>query len=243
VGEGEGEGENNEVRPGQAGVEGDTVTAAWGDVNGDGRPDLFVGNDGAANKLWLNLGNGTWKKQVGVGPGKAGTSASSYSAAWGDANGDGRLDLFVGTNGGSPNELWLNQADGTWVQQTGTGPGKAGTKASTLAAAWGDVNGDGRPDLFVGNYEAANELWLNVPCAPGFSNEYKPGGTSCLTCSHGGLASTGSQVLLLVCIRSVSVPTYAQCSALQCTGSRVQAAQLVLIRTCWRVSVLQLGML
>ena len=74
--------------------EGASVHAVFGDVNGDGRPDLYVTKWAEANQLFLNRGDGTFEdvtKRAGVG-------------YWGYGNGgtfvdfdrDGRLDILVG---------------------------------------------------------------------------------------------------------------------------------------------------
>src|SRR3954471_19447939 len=67
--------------------------------------------------------------------------------AWADVDNDGDLDLFVGFAAGKPNRLYRNDA-GTFVD-IAAAAGVADL-TDTRAAAWGDFDGDGRLDLYVG---------------------------------------------------------------------------------------------
>jgi len=67
--------------------------------------------------------------------------------AWADFDGDGDLDLFVGFRQDEPNRLYRND-NGTFVNVAAE-VGVADT-TDTRAAAWGDFDADGDPDLFVG---------------------------------------------------------------------------------------------
>ena len=63
-------------------------SVAIGDLNGDGKPDLAIANDGAANvSVLLNKGNGTF------GQGRLRAGRFPRSVAIGDLNGDGKPDL------------------------------------------------------------------------------------------------------------------------------------------------------
>ena len=67
--------------------------------------------------------------------------------AWADFDGDGDLDLFVGFRQDEPNRLYRNDR-GTFVN-VAADAGVADL-TDTRAASWGDFDGDGDPDLFVG---------------------------------------------------------------------------------------------
>jgi len=110
-------------------------------VDGDGRLDVLVGNDGEANELLLQQGDGSFVALAGF----PGGSADTASVALGDVDGDGRLDVLVGNF--EANELLLQQGDGSFVALAGF----PGGSAFTYSVALGDVDGDGRLDVLVGN--------------------------------------------------------------------------------------------
>ncbi|MGE3889682.1 MAG: FG-GAP repeat domain-containing protein, partial [Vicinamibacterales bacterium] len=73
--------------------------------------------------------------------------------AWADFDGDGDLDLFVGFRQDSPNRLYQN--DNGRFTEVALAMGVADV-ADTRAAAWGDFDADGDPDLFVGFTRKSN---------------------------------------------------------------------------------------
>ena len=85
-------------------------------------------------------------------------------AAWGDCDGDGDLDLAVGTVG--QNLLYLNDGNGAFSTPISFGP----PADHTWSLAWGDFDGDGDLDLAVGNYAQRNAVYIRttgtVPLAP-----------------------------------------------------------------------------
>jgi enediyne biosynthesis protein E4 len=72
-----------------------------------------------------------------------------------DLNGDGRIDLYV-ANDMDPNFLFLNKGDGTFedaTESSGAAFDERGLAQSSMGADAEDCDGDGRPELFVTNFQ------------------------------------------------------------------------------------------
>lgn len=146
------------------------VTA--GDYDDDGRPDLYVSRLGEENLLFHNEGPeegkpGRWVfREVGT---RAGVREPRYSfSTWFfDANNDGRLDLFVAgyqaggvgdiaaTYLGLPSRaerprLYLNRGAGRFESPE---PSGLATAMLVMGANFGDVDNDGRLDIYLGTGE------------------------------------------------------------------------------------------
>ncbi len=132
---------------------------ALGDVDGDGRVDVYLSRLEGPNALYLNQGGWEFEEateRAGVGV----RGRPSTSAVLADVDGDGDLDLLVGVLGGE-NVLLENDGSGRFERVSDPGwSGERGT--STLALA--DVDGDGDLDLYVTNYRAR---WARDLFAPG----------------------------------------------------------------------------
>lgn len=129
---------------------------ALGDVTGDGKPDLFIGNVGAANEYYENDGSsGVFSRDYGSGIDTA--STYTWVLVLGDTNGDGWLDLIVGNVLGA-NEYYMNDGDGTFTRVTSSA---ILTTGNTRTLALADFSGDGYLDLAAGNDKSADELYVN----------------------------------------------------------------------------------
>ena len=136
-----------------AATQGLGVVAA--DVDADGDIDVYVANDAVPNDLWINRGGGKFVNEgllSGTALNRKGRREAGMGVALGDADGDGRPDLFVTNYYGETNTLYRNEGDGLFLDVTDEF-GLAGP--SRLKLGFGislfDFDNDGWLDLFVAN--------------------------------------------------------------------------------------------
>ena len=133
------------------------------DYDNDGRLDLFIQRGGwegapSRNSLLRQNADGTFTDVTEAAGLLAGPASRTHSAAWADYDNDGWLDVFEGHED-SPSALWHNERNGTF-RNVAPAAGVARV-AITKGAAWGDYDGDGRPDLYVSNFASRNFLYHN----------------------------------------------------------------------------------
>lgn len=125
---------------------------ALGDVDGDGRCDIFFCGLDRPDQLYLNLGDWHFTNSTATAfAGAAARSAlgNSTGAAFADIDGDGDLDLLVNTLGHGTH-LFVNDGHGHFSEATAAAGLATQTGATSLALA--DVDGDGDLDLYVANF-------------------------------------------------------------------------------------------
>ncbi len=131
-----------------------TQTADWADFDNDGDLDLFVGNETSRDvrapcQLFRNNGDGTFEDiatQAGVE-----NFAMTKGVAWGDFDHDRWPDLAI-SNFGSPNRLYRNKGDGTFIDVTE--PSGVGAPVKSFPVWFWDYDNDGHLDLFIASYAA-----------------------------------------------------------------------------------------
>ena len=163
------------------------ISATFFDADGDGWLDLFVANylvfdpsirvpEGSSatypgplaypaefNRLYRNRGDGTFEdisERAGIRIG--GHRAMSVAPL--DYDLDGDTDLYL-SNDGTANLLLANDGKGHFKEvalQAGVAFNQFGEAAGSMGTAVGDLNGDGRPDLFVTRF-GLTSLYINSP--------------------------------------------------------------------------------
>jgi hypothetical protein len=135
------------------------------DFDEDGRPDFLVANDGYANYLWLNQGDGTFDEsaiQMGVAYNRNGDSEAGMGVIAGDLDGDGRLDILMTHLRNEKNTFYRGLDAGMGFEDaTGSiGMADASLPYTGFGVAALDLELDGDLDLMVANGRVSshNEL-------------------------------------------------------------------------------------
>jgi hypothetical protein len=118
---------------------------AIGDYDDDGRPDIFLVSLDGPNRLYRQIDDFRFEN-VTVSAGVMGDDAWGSGASFADVDDDGDLDLYV-CNVGSPDHLYVNQGDGTFVDDARRA-GASHVGASTMAA-FADYDRDGDLDYYL----------------------------------------------------------------------------------------------
>ena len=168
-----------------------SVSAAFVDYDRDGWLDLFVGNyvyysvdadkpclhsigslrdycppsvyRPQPGRFYLNNRNGTFR-DVTAAAGMGREFGPALGVATADFNGDGWMDIYV-ANDGTPNQLWINRHDGTFMNTAllaGAALGADGEAKGSMGVDAADFDHDGDEDLFITELaREGHDLYVN----------------------------------------------------------------------------------
>lgn len=127
----------------------------WSDLNGDGKPDLYVANDSTPNLLYANQGDGTFLEMgllSGSAVSEAGTEQAGMGVAIGDDLNSGAMNLYVTNFSAEYNTFYENRGDFNFTDVTSS---RGLLRDSLPFVGWGaaffDFDNDGWLDLIVAN--------------------------------------------------------------------------------------------
>ena len=149
--------------------------AALADYDNDGRLDIyfclysyylgldqyrypapyFDARNGPPNFLFHNEGNGAFVDRTEAAGLNVDNDRYSFACAWGDANANGRPDLYVANDFGR-NNLYRNNGDGTFVCVSADA--HVDDVGAGMSATWLDYDNDGKQDIYVSNMWSAAGL-------------------------------------------------------------------------------------
>lgn len=171
---------------------------AWGDVNGDGRDDLYLSQaSGKSGRIYFNMGGGKFQYRA-TKPFEEHAASEDMAPLFFDADGDGDLDLYVVSGsvecepGASvlQDRLYLNDGGGTFTTAAaGVIPEERVSGSCAVAA---DFDRDGDLDVFVGG-RIVPGAWPETPDSQLLRNDSRPGAPKFtdIAASTAGLQKTG----------------------------------------------------
>jgi len=183
-----------------------TWSGVWFDADGDGAQDLLVMHGNAWPRLYHNNRDGTLTPVEAASLASAGGDGT---AAVGDFDNDGRLDLFITRGSIGKTSLLRNMGDGPFEDVT-SNAGISRPIGSWPNGSWVDYDNDGWLDLAVTSYDA-NALYRNRGDGTFHlvdTGNLRTDGENTVTAAWGDYDDNGFPDLLLSCGDSVPYPNH-----------------------------------
>ena len=142
-------------------IQGNGLGVMATDFDGDGWLDLFVANDKNPDRLWRNLGDGTFKEsglRMGCDRDLTGIAKAGMGVAVEDVDDDGDFDLIVCNVNGETDSFYLN-VDGRFQDSTNrAGLGAPSRRYTRFGLGLVDFDNDSRLDYFAANGAVSSNL-------------------------------------------------------------------------------------
>jgi|GEM_PF-337529 len=140
---------------------------AFADIDADGWLDLVVGGiAGDGYRVFKNNADGSFSLQKhNSGITQQSQNQDDFSSAFGDADGDGDLDVFISHWGTDTpvNHLWTNTGEGHFVAaDEAAGIDAFLNEDWTFSPIFTDINGDGSQDLVVSGDYGTSQVFANI---------------------------------------------------------------------------------
>ena len=136
----------------------ETYGASWGELNGDGFPDLFISNHRTMKSLFRSNGDGTFTDIAGTINNFANRpNADTHGASWADFNNNGTQDLLVSVGTGNPSEWYVNSGGKLAFKTIGSGFDISNLGGRT--PIWLDYDNDKRLDMLLAQYGGVAKLF------------------------------------------------------------------------------------
>ncbi|MCB9315015.1 MAG: VCBS repeat-containing protein [Lewinellaceae bacterium] len=144
----------------------------FADINNDGWVDAFVCHDDAEARIFLNDSTGEMLYApdiIDLNTWPPTDNSGNYGSVWSDVDNDGDLDFYIAkcrtgvsssSDGRRINQLFLNNGDGTFLQDTANVAGLR-IGAQSWTADFGDIDNDGDFDCFITNHDVTSQLLEN----------------------------------------------------------------------------------
>jgi hypothetical protein len=125
------------------------------DFDGDGWTDIFISNDGEANRLWINQRNGAFTEEAvlrGVAYNMQGQAQAGMGIAYGDVDADGLGDIFVSHLAQETHALWKQGPRGIFTDRTSqSGILQSHWRGTGFGTLFGDFTNAGHVDIALAN--------------------------------------------------------------------------------------------
>ena len=206
------------------------------DFNLDGKPDLYVANDGNPNQLWIQHAHGGFMDEAllsGSAVSMTGSAEAGMGVAAFDLENDGDMDLFMTHLRDETNTLYINNGDGFFDDMTAPlGLAAPSLGFTGFGTGFADFDHDGALDLYVANGRVGQGMAALVEkdafAEPNQLFQRQANGVFQEVLPRGGTARRSSRIV-------VAPPSgISTTTATSISRSRIMAVKLAFSKTCIR---------